>query len=54
MGLTTVVVINCEERGVRIWERMVEAFWREGRLKVVVVVNRLDQVGARLVDSKPR
>ena len=43
-------MINCEERRVR----MMEAFWREGRLKAVVVVNRLDRVGARLVDSKPR
>ena len=52
--LTAVAMINCEERRVRIGERMMEAFWREGRLKAVVVVNRLDRVGARLVDSKPR
>ncbi|KAK7829283.1 homoserine kinase [Quercus suber] len=51
---TVVAMIDCEERGVRIGERMVEAFWREGGLKVVVAMNRLDQVGARLIDSKPR
>uniref|UniRef100_A0A2N9GL85 Homoserine kinase n=1 Tax=Fagus sylvatica TaxID=28930 RepID=A0A2N9GL85_FAGSY len=53
-GPTAVAVIDCKERGESIGERMVEAFWREGKLKAVAAVNRLDRVGARLVDSKPR
>jgi homoserine kinase len=35
-------------------ERMVEAFWKEGNLKAVAMVKRLDRVGARLVGSVPR
>ncbi|KAK9987532.1 hypothetical protein SO802_027771 [Lithocarpus litseifolius] len=54
VGPTAVAVIDCEEKGIRIGERMVETFWREGGLKVVVALNWLDWVGARLVDSKPR
>ncbi|KAM3748263.1 hypothetical protein ACB098_05G094500 [Castanea mollissima] len=53
-GPTAVAVIDCEERGEKIGEKMVEAFWSEGNLKAAVSVRRLDRVGARLVDSNPR
>ncbi|GMY37667.1 homoserine kinase-like [Fagus crenata] len=53
-GPTAVAVIDCKERGEMIGEKMVEAFWNEGKLKSVAAVRRLDRVGARLVDSNPR
>ncbi|KAH7574763.1 hypothetical protein ACOSP7_005980 [Xanthoceras sorbifolium] len=53
-GPTAVAVIDNEERGRVIGERMAEAFWREGNLKAAVTVKRLDRVGARLVSSIPR
>jgi homoserine kinase len=49
-----VAVVDSEERGVEIGERMVETFWKEGKLKAVASVKRLDRVGARLVGSVPR
>ncbi|KAG6709091.1 hypothetical protein I3842_06G115400 [Carya illinoinensis] len=48
-GPTAVAVINSEEKGEEIGESMVEAFWKEGNLKAVKAVKRLDRVGARLV-----
>ena len=53
-GPTAVAVIDCEERGEKIGEKMVEAFWNQGNLKAAALVTRLDRVGARLVDSNPR
>ncbi|KAI5577960.1 hypothetical protein BDE02_09G149300 [Populus trichocarpa] len=53
-GPTAVAVVDSEERGVEIGERMVETFWKEGKLKAVASVKRLDRVGARLVGSVPR
>ena len=44
-------VINDEEKGKKIRQRMVEAFLREGNLRSVAMVKRLDRVGARLIDS---
>ncbi|OAY59251.1 homoserine kinase [Manihot esculenta] len=52
-GPTAVAVIDDEERGKEIGESMVEAFWKEGNLKAVAMVKRLDRVGARLVGSVP-
>ncbi|KAJ8770308.1 hypothetical protein K2173_013262 [Erythroxylum novogranatense] len=52
-GPTAVALIDNEERGKHIGERMVEAFWREGNLKAAAMVKRLDRVGARLVASVP-
>ncbi|KAJ0011359.1 hypothetical protein Pint_34086 [Pistacia integerrima] len=53
-GPTAVAVVEDEEMGKAIGERMVEAFWKDGNLKAVAVVKRLDRVGARLVGSIPR
>ncbi|KAJ6927828.1 hypothetical protein NC651_011748 [Populus alba x Populus x berolinensis] len=53
-GPTAVAVVGSEDRGVEVGERMVEAFWKEGNLKAVAMVKRLDRVGARLVGSVPR
>ncbi|KDP37528.1 hypothetical protein JCGZ_05967 [Jatropha curcas] len=52
-GPTAVAVIDDEERGKEIGEKMVEAFLKEGNLKAVAMVKRLDRVGARLVGSVP-
>ncbi|KAJ6904375.1 homoserine kinase [Populus alba x Populus x berolinensis] len=53
-GPTAVAVVDSEERGVEIGERMVETFWKEGNLNAVASVKRLDRAGARLVGSVPR
>jgi homoserine kinase len=53
-GPTAVAVVGSEDRGMEVGERMVEAFWKEGNLKAVAMVKRLDRVGARLVGSVPR
>ncbi|CAH9095769.1 unnamed protein product [Cuscuta epithymum] len=50
-GPTAVAVTDDEERGRVIGERMVEAFLREGNLKALAMVKKLDRVGARLVSS---
>ncbi|XVF44696.1 hypothetical protein PTKIN_Ptkin02bG0144700 [Pterospermum kingtungense] len=53
-GPTAVAVIDSEEKGKEIGQRMVEAFLEEGNLRSVAMVKRLDRVGARLIDSVPR
>lgn len=53
-GPTAVAVTDDEERGREIGEKMVEAFMKEGDLKALAMVKRLDRVGARLVHSTPR
>ncbi|EOX98909.1 hypothetical protein QUC31_014912 [Theobroma cacao] len=53
-GPTAVAVIDNEDKGKVIGEKMVEAFLKEGNLRSVSMVKRLDRVGARLVDSFPR
>ena len=53
-GPTAVAVTDSEEKGREIGETMVEAFWKEGDLKSLAVVKRLDRVGARVVSSIPR
>ncbi|KAK1577372.1 hypothetical protein Q3G72_021152 [Acer saccharum] len=53
-GPTAVAIVEDEERGRMIGEKMAEAFWREGNLKAAVAVKRLDRVGARLISSIPR
>ncbi|XP_009617088.1 homoserine kinase-like [Nicotiana tomentosiformis] len=53
-GPTLVAVTDVEERGREIGERMVEAFMKEGELKALAMVKKLDRVGARLVSSNPR
>lgn len=53
-GPTAVAVIDDEERGVKIGEQMVKAFLKEGNLKAVANVHRLDRVGARLIGSISR
>ncbi|KAL3632725.1 hypothetical protein CASFOL_025709 [Castilleja foliolosa] len=53
-GPTAVAVIDNEERGREIGERMVEAFLEEGNLKAMAMIKQLDRVGARLVSSVPR
>ncbi|KAF2298350.1 hypothetical protein GH714_022841 [Hevea brasiliensis] len=52
-GPTAVAVIDDEERGKEIGKSMVEAFSKEGNLKAVAMVKRLDRIGARLVGSVP-
>ncbi|GER32942.1 homoserine kinase [Striga asiatica] len=52
-GPTAVAVIDDEERGLEIGERMVEAFFKEGNLKAMAMIKQLDRVGARLVSSVP-
>ncbi|GFP91193.1 homoserine kinase [Phtheirospermum japonicum] len=53
-GPTAVAVIDDEERGREIGERMVEAFMKEGNLKATAMIKQLDRVGARLVNSVPK
>ncbi|GLU09279.1 hypothetical protein SLE2022_261480 [Rubroshorea leprosula] len=53
-GPTAVAVTDDEERGKVIGDAMVKAFMKEGKLKSVAMVKRLDRVGARLIDSVPR
>ncbi|PRQ25198.1 putative homoserine kinase [Rosa chinensis] len=53
-GPTAVAVTDNAEKGKEIGERMVAAFLKDGNLKAVASVNRLDRVGARLVSSIPR
>ncbi|XP_059647358.1 homoserine kinase [Cornus florida] len=53
-GPTAVAIIDDEERGREIGERMVEAFMKDGNLKASAMVQRLDRVGARLVSSISR
>lgn len=53
-GPTLVAVTDEEERGREIGERMVEAFMKEGKLKALAMVRKLDRVGARLVSSNAR
>ncbi|CAH9092704.1 unnamed protein product [Cuscuta europaea] len=50
-GPTAVAITDDEERGRVIGERMVEAFLREGNLKALAMVKKLDRVGARLLSS---
>ncbi|KAF2298345.1 hypothetical protein GH714_022751 [Hevea brasiliensis] len=52
-GPTAVAVIDDEERGKEIGKSMVEAFSKEGNLKAVAMVKRLDRIGARIVGSVP-
>lgn len=53
-GPTAVAVTDNEETGREIGQRMVEAFLKEGKLKSLAMVKKLDRVGARLVSSHPR
>ncbi|KAE8670069.1 Homoserine kinase [Hibiscus syriacus] len=53
-GPTAVAVIDNEEKGKKIGQKMVEAFLEEGNLRSVAMVKRLDRVGARLIESVPR
>lgn len=48
-GPTAVAVVDREEMGQKVGDSMVEAFWKEGNLRAVKAVKRLDRVGARLV-----
>ncbi|CAA6663143.1 unnamed protein product [Spirodela intermedia] len=50
-GPTAVAVINDEEKGKLIGDRMVEAFLSEGGLSASMTVTRLDRVGARVISS---
>ncbi|XP_042051460.1 homoserine kinase-like [Salvia splendens] len=53
-GPTAVAVIDSEEKSREIGERMVEAFSKDGNLKSLAMVKKLDRVGARLVSSVAR
>ncbi|CAN7101284.1 hypothetical protein BRARA_F02562 [Brassica rapa] len=53
-GPTAVAVIDVEEKGEEIGEKMVEAFMKVGNLKSVACVKKLDKIGARLVSSISR
>ncbi|CAN1143203.1 Homoserine kinase [Linum perenne] len=53
-GPTAVAVVGGEEKGKEVGEKMMEAFWKVGNLKSVAMVNRLDRVGARVIESFPR
>ncbi|XP_078440324.1 homoserine kinase [Wolffia australiana] len=50
-GPTAVAVIDDEEKGKLIGERMVEAFLSDGGLSSSMTVSRLDRVGARVISS---
>ena len=50
-GPTAVAIVDDEERGKLIGERMVEAFLSEGGLSANMTVSRLDRVGARVVSN---
>ncbi|CAA0825514.1 Homoserine kinase [Striga hermonthica] len=52
-GPTAVAVTDDEEMGAEIGKRMVEAFFKEGNLKAMAMIKKLDRVGARLVSSVP-
>ncbi|KAM7256770.1 hypothetical protein ACFE04_012511 [Oxalis oulophora] len=43
-GPTAVAITDNEEKGKEIGARMVEAFWKEGSLKAVAVVKKLDRI----------
>ncbi|XP_047310656.1 homoserine kinase [Impatiens glandulifera] len=53
-GPTAVAVIDNEEKGREIGEKMVEAFMKEGNLRSNSVVRKLDRIGARLVSSSSK
>ncbi|KAI4367360.1 hypothetical protein MLD38_023105 [Melastoma candidum] len=53
-GPTAVAVTDSEEKGRVIGDCMVEAFLKEGGLRATSVVQKLDKVGARMIDSNPR
>lgn len=53
-GPTAVAVTDDEKKGKEIGERMINAFLKEGNLKAVASVQRLDRAGARLIGSIPR
>lgn len=53
-GPTAVAVIDNEEKGKEIGEYMVQAFFKEGKLKALASVQKLDRAGARLIASIPR
>jgi homoserine kinase len=53
-GPTAVAIIDNEEEGRKIGEKMVEAFMEVGKLKAKATVSMLDRVGARVVSSIPR
>ncbi|KAH7518242.1 homoserine kinase [Ziziphus jujuba] len=53
-GPTAVAVIDDEKKGAEIGEEMVKAFLKEGNLKAVANVHRLDRIGARLISGIPR
>lgn len=53
-GPTAVAVTDSEKAGREIGQRMVEAFLKQGKLKALAMVKKLDRVGARLVSSHPR
>ncbi|KAM0942163.1 putative homoserine kinase [Dioscorea sansibarensis] len=50
-GPTVVAVIDGEEQGKEIGDRMVEAFLVSGNLKAKATVTKLDRVGARVISS---
>ncbi|XP_008812621.1 homoserine kinase [Phoenix dactylifera] len=50
-GPTAVAVIDGEDKGKEIGDRMVEAFLSEGKLKASATVARLDRFGARVINS---
>ncbi|GAA0153483.1 kinase [Lithospermum erythrorhizon] len=52
-GPTAVAVIDNEEKGNEIGERMVEAFKKDGNLKAFAMVKKLDRIGARLIKGLP-
>ncbi|KAA3482580.1 homoserine kinase-like [Gossypium australe] len=52
-GPTAVAVIDNEEEGKKIGQKMVEAFLEEGHLRSVAMVKKLDRVGARLIEGVP-
>ncbi|PPR91970.1 hypothetical protein GOBAR_AA28713 [Gossypium barbadense] len=53
-GPTAVAVIDNEEEGKKIGQKMVDAFLEEGHLRSVAMVKKLDRVGARLIEGVPR
>lgn len=50
-GPTAMAVIDGEEKGREIGQRMVDAFLVDGKLKAKATVAKLDRIGARVISS---
>ncbi|CAM0907093.1 unnamed protein product [Alopecurus aequalis] len=50
-GPTAVAVIEGDEKGEEIAQRMIDAFWSAGKLKATATIAQLDRAGARVIST---